>query len=67
MWTNQDKQSCRLMERFQSGRSEPGDIYFLEFWQGVGPGGRILDPIMVTVGYLGERLYCSLGRRLSLN
>ena len=48
----------------QRGGYEPGDGYFLEFWRGVGPGGRILDTILINVVEPGDRLSCSLGRRM---
>ena len=48
----------------QRGGSDPGDGYFLEFWRGVGTSGRILAPILMTVGDLGEMISCSLGSRL---
>ena len=51
----------------QRGGSEIGDRYLLEFWIGVGPGERILSPILMTVVEPGERLSCSMGRRLPLN
>ena len=50
----------------KGGGSEPGDGYFQECFVGVGPGGRILDPIMMTVGEPRERIYCSLGRKILL-
>ena len=45
---------------------DPGDGYFLKFCIGVGPGGFILAPIIMNVVYPGERLSCSLVRRMEL-
>ena len=55
---------CR--DDYQRGGFDPGDRHFLEFWRGVGPGGRILYPNMMTVIDPGWRISCSLGSRLSL-
>ena len=63
VWMNRDKQSWIRMERwFARGVSELGDGYFLEFLQGVGPGGKVLVPIPMNVVEPGEKLSCGLGR-----
>ena len=49
----------------KGGGYEPGGGYFLKFRQGVRPCGRILAPILMTVGDPVESLSCSMGRRLS--
>ena len=63
-----NRNRCRVeggrRDDYQRGGSEPGDGYLLEFWIGVEPGGRILDPIIITVGYPGDIISCSIGRRL---
>ena len=48
----------------QRGGYGPGDRYFVNILLRVGLVGRILAPILITVGAPVDSLYCSLGRRL---